>query len=144
MVRGKALSNDLRKVIVNLHNAGNSAGKIANQLLLSRYTVRNIVKLYKTTGAIQEKPNLGRTSKITPTNMRALRRILKQNRRANCGELSVEWNRATGKCFSRSTCVRAIKRLGYQFYKVSYFLELSSYRFNSEEFSIRRLKKNLC
>lgn len=131
MVRGKALSKDLREVIVNLHNAGNSAGKIANQLLLSRYTVRNIIKLYKTTGTIQEKPNLGRISKVTPINMRALRRILKQNRRANCGELSVEWNRATGKSFSRSTCVRAIKRLGYQFYKVRYLLEFSSYIFDN-------------
>lgn len=127
MVRGKALSNDLRRVIVNLYSAGNSCGKIANQLQLSRYTVRNIVKLYKTTGAVKEKPNLGRTSKITATDLRGLRRILKQNRRANCGELSVEWNRATGKHFSRSTCLRAIKRLGYKFYKVSYFLKLFLY-----------------
>lgn len=118
MVRGKSLSSDLREVIINLTNSGHSCGNIADRLQLSRHTVRNIVKLYKTTGSIQRKPNLGRTSNIIPSDLRALRRIIKRNRRANCGELSVEWNRVIGKNFSRSTCLRAIKKIGFNFYKV--------------------------
>lgn len=51
MVRGKSLSGDLRQIIVNLCNFGHSYDKIAERLQLSCYTVRNIMKLYKTTGS---------------------------------------------------------------------------------------------
>lgn len=121
MVRGKSVKEDIRKIIVSLSESGKSAAKIGQIVQLSRYTIRNIIHLHKTTGSIAEKPNTGRKSCVTDINKRALRRIIKANRRSNFGELSVLWNNATGKCFSRATCHRTSKELGYQVYKVDFF-----------------------
>jgi hypothetical protein len=60
MVRGKSVTKDIRKIIVSPSESGKTAAKIGEIVKLSRYTVRNIIRLYKTTGSIAEKPNLGK------------------------------------------------------------------------------------
>lgn len=75
MVCGKAISKDLFSIIINLSKSGNSYGQIAKQVQLLRYTICNIVKLYKTRGSIAEKTNLGKWFAITSIDLRALRRI---------------------------------------------------------------------
>lgn len=118
MSRGKAVSEEIRKVIIHLHLKRKSAAQIAETVNLSRYTVRNIIKLHKTTGSVAQKPKNGSRPHYSDKNLRALRRIIVQNRRANYGELKVLWNQATSKCFSRATCHRAAQKLGFKTYKV--------------------------
>lgn len=119
MSRGKAVSQEIRKVIIHLHSKGKSAAQIAETVNLSRYTVRNIIKMYKTSGSVAQKQRNGSHPHYSNTNLRALRRIIMQNRRANYSELKVLWNQATGKYFSRATCHRAAQKLGFKTYKVS-------------------------
>lgn len=118
MTRGKAVGEEVRKIIVSLARSGKSASEIGNVVNLSRYTVRNIIRLYKTTNSVVQKRKTGRKPTITDINKRALRRILVQNRRSNYGELSILWNTATGKQFSRTTCHRVATELGFKVYKV--------------------------
>lgn len=140
MSRGKAVSEEIRKVIIHLHSKGKSAAQIADIVNLSRYTVRNIIKLYKTTGSVAQKQRNGSRPHYSDTNLRALRRIIMKNRRANYGELRVLWNQATDKCFSRATCHRAARKLGFKTYKVS----SNCFRFVSVfNFTICRQRKSL-
>ena len=119
MARGKAVSDEIRKVIIHLHLKGQNASQIADSVNKSRYTVRNIIKLYKTTGSVAQKPRTGSRPRYSNTNLRALKRIIKENRRANYNELKILWNQATTKKFSRATCHRAAQKLGFKTYKVS-------------------------
>lgn len=114
MTRGKAVSEDVRKIIVSLSRSGKSASEIGNIVNLSRYTVRNIIRLYKTTASIAQKQKTGRKRRVTNINKRALRRILVENRRSNYGEISILWITATGKNFSRTTCHRVAVELGFK------------------------------
>lgn len=119
MVRGIALSEDLRKTIIHFSNSGKSGCQIAKDMNLSRYTIRNIIKLHTVTGQVSIKSRLGSKPKASEANTRVLRRIAKSNRRSNCGELAQLWSDATMKTFSRSTTNRTLKKIGFGFYKVS-------------------------
>ena len=78
MPRGKSIDEKIRSVIVRLFNSGKSNSEISDLLQLSRYSVRNIVKQYKTIGSVATRPrNVGRC-KITETDRRALRRIIEK------------------------------------------------------------------
>lgn len=119
MGRGKIIDEKIRSLIIRFFNSGKSNSEIGDLLQLSRYSVRNIVKRYKTTNSVAPKTrNVGK-SKITETDRRALRRIIEKNRRANYLELSVLWSDAVGRRISRSTCHRETHKLGFGTYKVS-------------------------
>ena len=118
MARGKAVSDEIRKVIINLHLKGQNASPIADSVIKSRYTVRNIIKLYKTTGSVTQKPRTGSRPRYSNTNLRALKRIIKENRRANYNELKILWNQGTTNNLLRVTCYRTSQKLGFKPYKV--------------------------
>ena len=110
MTRGKSINEKIRSVIVRLFNSGKSNSEILDLLQLSRHSVRNIVKQYKTTGSVVTKPrNVGKI-KITETD-RSLRRIIEKNRRANYLALSVLWSESVGRRISRSTCHREAHKM---------------------------------
>lgn len=119
MVRGKALSNDMRNSIVAAHRNGVSGHNIAKNLSIPQGTVRNIITLFKNNGNIQTKARTGRRSKITERDKRALRSIIKQDRRAGSKEIAVKWSQAIDRRVSKDTCLRSLKKMGYGFYKVS-------------------------
>lgn len=120
MVRGKPMSEDLRKSIVSAHVDGVSGRQIAKNLKISRSTVRNIISLFKREGSIKTKVKCGRTSKISQRNYRVLRKLIQQDRRVSSRELAVKWGETIGKQISKDTCLRHVKKLGYSFYKVSF------------------------
>lgn len=121
MVRGKSLSCDMRNSIVAAHESGLSGHKIAKNLSIPQGTVRNIISQFKKTGNIQTKVKTGRASKITKRDERALRTLIKQDRRASSRELAVKWADAIGRPISKDTCLRRMKKMGYGFYKVSFY-----------------------
>lgn len=86
MVRGKALSNDMRNSIVAAHRKGVSGHNIAKNLSIPQGTVRNIITLFKNNGNTQAEARTGRRSKITERDKRALRLIIQQDRRAGSRE----------------------------------------------------------
>lgn len=54
MARGKSLSGDLRKSIINAHRHGISARKISISHSVPRSTVQDIINLFKKTGNVTE------------------------------------------------------------------------------------------
>lgn len=125
MGRGKAIDEKIRSIIINLHKSGKSNGEIGILLGLSRYSIRNIVQLYKSSGSGAQKPRYVKKSKLTDNDRRALARIIKSNRRANYGELSVLWSEAVGRRVCRSTCHTEARKLGFGTYKVSFLSSIS-------------------
>lgn len=119
MARGKAIDEKIRSIIVKLSNEGNSYSEIGKLLDISRYSVRNVIKYNKKHSSVTPQPRNIKKSKLTDNDRRALKRIIKQNRRANYGQLSVLWSDAVGRRVSRSTCHREAKKLGFGSYKVT-------------------------
>ncbi|KAF2883961.1 hypothetical protein ILUMI_22219 [Ignelater luminosus] len=68
---------------------GISARRMSVLHSVPRSTVQDIINLYKSTGGVDQKTKTGRPSTITEANRRALRRIVKTNRRSNTKELTV-------------------------------------------------------
>lgn len=120
MVRGKPLSEDLRKSIICAHNDGISGCNIAKNLRISRYTVRNIIRLFKKEGNVTRKVRTGRISKITKRDRRVLRNLIRQDRRVSSRELASKWGNAIQMRVSKDTCLRHLKTMGYGFYKVCF------------------------
>lgn len=118
MTRGKSLSEDIRNSIISAHKRGLSGHKIAKNLSIPQGTVRNIISQFKKTGHIKIKVKSGRISKITKRDHRALRALIKHDRRISSRELASKWADAIGRPISKDTCLRNIKKLGYGFYKV--------------------------
>lgn len=118
MGRGKVIDEKIRLIIINLSKTGKSNSEIGKLLSLSRYSVRNIVHLHKTSGSIASKSRYVKKTKLTDTDKRALKRIIRENRRANYGQLSILWSDAVGIRVSRSTCHREAQNLGFGSYKV--------------------------
>lgn len=118
MSRGKPLSKDLRISIVKAHEKGISARRISVSHSVPRSTVQDIINLYRRSGGVDQKVKTGRPSTITDANKRALRRIVKTNRRSNTKEITVLWRDSIGKSISMSTTKRTIRKIGFKFYKV--------------------------
>lgn len=76
---------------------------------LSRYTVRNIIKLYTTSGLVTQKQRTRSRPRYFDTNLRTRRKIIVQNRQDTFGELTVLWNQVTSECFSMATCHMAAR-----------------------------------
>lgn len=120
MVRGKALSEDLRKSIIDAHDKGKSYKKIAVDFNLAKSTVQYIVNTFKETKSLKIKSKTGGPRKTTSADDRQLRRIIRKNPHATTVEIKGEWEKVTQCEVSTMTCNRRIKELGYGFYKVSY------------------------
>lgn len=114
MARGKALSANLGQSIIKTHKNGISARKISISHSVPRSTVQDIINLFKKTGGIIESKKTGRTSKISKGDTRALKRIIKANRRSNARELTVLWRQMIKKIIFLSTTKRTVRTIRLQ------------------------------
>lgn len=118
MPRGKALSVDLRKAIIAASSQAKSTYTISKEFNLPRSTVQDIVSLNKRTGSVEIRKKPGRPLLTTRAERRILKKIVKKDRRATAADITVQWKRHIKKDLSVDTCKRALKKLGYDFYKV--------------------------
>lgn len=116
MGRGKPIGEELRKIIISSQNAGKSCYKISKELMLPRSTVQSIVQHYKKTGQISCLKKTGRPRMTSDAENRVLKKLIRSNRRARAGELTVQWRDMIHKDVSVDTCKRVLKRMGYSFY----------------------------
>ena len=63
----KEISLDLRKRIVDAHKAGEGYTKLSQRFQVSRTGVRSIIKEFKESHTVQDKPGRGRKRKISKT-----------------------------------------------------------------------------
>lgn len=128
MTRGKALSEEIRKLIIDKWKNGKSYFEISTDLNLSKSTIQYIIKFYKNNNSL--KPNYkkcGRASQITTRNLRSLENIIKKNRRTTVRNLATEWSSAIRKTISRETTRKYLKKLNYSFYKVGSLFKILAF-----------------
>lgn len=118
MTRGKPISSEIRKIIINSWNKGKNDYKIAKDLFLSRASVQNIINQFKKTQSIVIKKSTGRPSTFSERDYRCLEKLLKSNRRDSCVEIAEKWRKKCNRTISAATVTRSIKKIGYGFYKV--------------------------
>lgn len=116
MARGKPVTEDVRKLIITSNKNGKSAYQIAKDLSLPRSTIQTIIEHHRKHGTVSCLKKTGRSRITSKAENRILRRIIKKNRRARAGELTVLWRDAIKKNISVDTCKRVMKRMGYGFY----------------------------
>lgn len=118
MPRGKTTLLQVREIVVNLHLKNKTNTQIGKLVNLSRYTVRDIVQLYKKNKSVHSKPRYKPKTSITEHDIRSLRRVFKKDRRSNMTQLTRTWNESTEKSFGRSTTSKTLRKMGYKYYKV--------------------------
>lgn len=120
MVRGVALSRDLRESINKAFETGLSSYKIAKQFNLPRSSIRNIISKFKNSGNVEIGKKTGRPPIAKPRDCRVLKKIIKENRRQTAAAITVQWRERIKKSVSVDTCKRTMKKIGYKFYKVCF------------------------
>lgn len=117
MGRGKTVSPEIRKLIIEWYNQEKTPNQIGKELKLSRSTVGTIIGVFKKRGNVSTKFK-GRQSKVSARDSRKLRNIVVVNRRETAAAINLEWKEAIKKSVSTSTCKRTLKKMGFGFYKV--------------------------
>lgn len=110
---------DLRNLIVNEFKKGTSTYKIAKKLNLPRSTMQSIIIMYKKTNSVVPRKNPGRPPMCTDRGLRALKKIVSQNRHTTAANITVKLREAINKDVSVDTCKRSLKKIGFKFYKVN-------------------------
>lgn len=116
MARGKPVPEEVRKIIISHNNKGKSTYQISKDLSLPRSTIQTIIEHHRKHGTVSCLKKTGRPRITSKAENRILRKIIKKNRRARAGELTVLWRDAIKKNISVDTCKRVLKKMGYGFY----------------------------
>lgn len=87
MGKTREYSNDVRQKVVELHKSGNGYKKIAQRLKMPISTIRAIIKKFKATGDVNNRPGRGRVSILTPRTVRRMVRVAQKSPRITAGEL---------------------------------------------------------
>ena len=99
----------VRQMCVDLHKSGNGYKKIATRLHLPISTVRGIVKKFKTTGTVVNKPGRGRKFMLPPRTVRRMVREIKKSPKLTVTELQgmvASWGHKVSKTTIRR-CLHA-------------------------------------
>ena len=87
MGKTKEHTVQVRQMCVDLHKSGNGYKKIATRLHLPISTVRGIVKKFKTTGTVVNKPGRGCNFMLPPRTVRRMVREIKKSPKLTFAEL---------------------------------------------------------
>ena len=102
----KEHSDDLRTLVIKHFLNGDSQREIAKKTLLSRETVRSMIKKYKSTKCIGNLFGHGRKRKTAATTDRLIQRKLKCDRRKSTCSIAAELETELGILISQSTVQR--------------------------------------
>lgn len=118
MGRGKIISPEIRKLIIEGYNQKKTSTQIGEELNVASSSVRNIISAFNKKGNV-ETSFQGRKSGITSRDCRILKKIVVANRRETAAGISSEWRKNIQKELSTETCRRTFMKMGYGFYKVT-------------------------
>ena len=110
----KEHSDDLRTLVIKHFLNGDSQREIAKKTLLSRETVRSMIKKYKSTKCIENLFGRGRKRKrkTAATTDRLIQRKLKCDRRKSTCSIAAELETELGILISQSTVQRRAHEIG--------------------------------
>ena len=87
---GKELSEDLKRHIVALHEDGQGYKKIANTLKLGCSTVAKIIQRFKRVGSTQNRPQVGRSKKLSARAKHHNQMLFLKDRRRSAVSIAAE------------------------------------------------------
>lgn len=118
MARGKPITQEIRQIIVSLNLKGVTQKNIAQTVNLSWMTVHNIIKHFIQHNTKEIRQKSGRRPVVSDRDIRALERLVKENRRKSAKDISFLWNNIIKKEISVTTTKRYLHKLEIGFYKV--------------------------
>ena len=112
MVKKKNLSTEARTRVVVLVEEGYSMNEVAKKMKVSRCCVQQIVKKYKNTGTVVDRPRCGRPKVSTNRQDRELVQLSLRQRKTTVPELRCEWAKMSGVSVSTQTVCRRLLEKG--------------------------------
>ena len=107
------ISNDLRRLVIRMHQQGRNQQDIANTVGILQCTVPRIIRRHQETGSVSPGRSSGRTRITDHRDDRILLRMVRQNRRESARSLSMRWGNQLGRAISRHTTNRRVTAAGY-------------------------------
>lgn len=111
--KGKELTPDKKNAVLELFLKGLKPSEVCRLLEIPYSTVFNILKKFKTSGTLENKPRSGRPKIVTDRAYRQLERLVKTNRRSTLGDITSRFNQGRQKKVSRRTVQHHLKKHGY-------------------------------
>lgn len=112
----KALSNEVRKSIINLKMDGNSLRKISSSLQVSLASVKRICKRFKLSGTIEPTKNCGKKPKLNDKSINKLKNLAYANPHITRKELLEKFNIKVLNNISLRTMDRILKKHKYKWH----------------------------
>lgn len=108
----KHLSEFTKGQICALRAEGLTLRKIAQLFNVTHKTIMKITKKFEQTGTTARKSGSGRIKKLTERNVRALKRICKQNRKLSSRQVAQEFQLQSTLSVSHVTVIKKLKNIG--------------------------------
>lgn len=102
-----------KNMIIKLHSKGKSYRQIANKLEISFSTVRNIVKKFRQTGSVLNKPRSGRPPKFSEREKRDIHRIVVRDPTTSASRIAEEVASTSNTTFCLQTVRNVIHKFNY-------------------------------
>ncbi len=109
---GKKLSEDLKKIIVDLQKDGVGYKKIAKTLKLSCSTVAKTIQRFNRTGSTQNRPCHGQPKKLSACAQRHIQRLCLGNRCMCAASIAAKVEGVGGQPVSTQTIHRTLHQIG--------------------------------
>jgi transposase len=90
--KGKEMSPDLKKVVVDLLKNGEKISDIARVLQQPRSAISDIIRRFRKAGTVENRSRSGRPPAMDDRDYRQLEKIVKTERRAPLGEIAAKFN----------------------------------------------------
>lgn len=110
---GNEMSDDTKKVIIQLIESGHRASEISESLNINKSTISKFLKRWRERGNVENRPRKGRPRFVTVRGERTLSRLVKNARRTTLKDITADFNNSTPIKVSRRTVQRTLHFLGY-------------------------------
>ncbi|XP_061169019.1 uncharacterized protein LOC133178299 [Saccostrea echinata] len=109
----KHLSNDIKKVIVDMREKRYKLQQIADDLNFPRGTVTGVISRFKQRSVVENLPQTGRPRLLSVRDSRSLVRLARTNRKTPLKEITTQFNTFRPREVSKRTVQRCLCREGY-------------------------------
>ena len=109
----KQLSDDIKKVIVEMRESGHKLQQIASTLGIPRGTVSDVIVRFRRRGTVENKPQTGRRRLLDERSRRVLVRQVRSDRKTPLNDATTRFNEHREGQVSKRTVQRALYQEGY-------------------------------
>ena len=100
--KSKELSSDVKNQLVKSYQLNKNISKLASIYGIPRTTVCSVLKKYKQTGSVENKPGRGRKALFTQRDNSKLSRVVKENRRRSQSDITTISNEGKDHSFYKN------------------------------------------